>query len=171
MPDQVKLENSSALVKAKVERISTKDTGSRLDVAIELNGGRLAERASLRCVHARPRDNLFVVLVDEGPRKDDAKWATVAVEVVTAVHAADHRRGVVVPRVHGRRHGMLVAGDGVPNDEAPEGIDVEQRAPVTAFDSPPVAAVKRRRGEGGGGGCGDESNEGVSVVEVVEEAE
>jgi len=70
---------------------------------------------------------------------------------------------------------LLVAGDGVPDDEAPGRIlleRLEQRAPVAALNDPPVGAVERRRGEGGGAGGGDdESSVGTYVVDVVEEAE
>lgn len=92
--------------------------------------------------------------------------------MVTARHSAQHCGGVDQPRDARLLQAVLVARDGVPNDEMPAvGPHVEEDAAVAAVEGPRAAAVgvpgeARRRG-------GGEAGLGVSLDdhEPVEEAE
>ena len=91
-----------------------------------------------------------------------------AVEVVTAADGAEHCGGVDQPRDARFRQAVLLARDGVPDDEA-EVRRVEEDAAMAAVEGPEegrVGGEGRRRDEG-------EARGGVPVYdpEPVEEAE
>ena len=107
-----------------------------------------------------------------GDHKHHSEGAAMAVEMVTARHSAQHRAGVDQPRDARLLQAVLVARDGVPNDEMPAvGPHVEEDAAVAAVEGPRAAAVGVR-GEGRRRG-GGEAGLGVSLhdLEPVEEAE
>ncbi|TVU00365.1 hypothetical protein EJB05_54227, partial [Eragrostis curvula] len=140
------------------------------DIGIDTKVGQGTPHTSLRRVHARPCGTL------PGAHEHHMEWATATAEVVTAGHSAEHRRSAVYAWMLGRGKLLLVAGDGVPDDEFPHGFQGEdQHTAVAAVEGPRAGAAERRRGQGGGRRGGDESDGHavifVFVEEVAEEAE